>query len=44
MIEDHVVNGPESTTNEVGAPACTQQSPFTWEGATSQFPQVTKAK
>ncbi len=44
MIKDHLVNGPESTTNEVGAPACTQQSPFTWEGATSQFPQVTRAK
>jgi virulence factor Mce-like protein len=36
-----VVNKPESAGNEVGAPACTQQSPFTWEGATSQFPHVT---
>ncbi len=44
MIADHVVNGPTSTTNEVGAPACTQQPPFTWEGTTSQFPHVTSAK
>jgi phospholipid/cholesterol/gamma-HCH transport system substrate-binding protein len=44
LIADHVVNGPKSTTNEVGAPACTQQPPFTWEGATSQFPHVTSAK
>ena len=44
MIADHVVNGPKSTTNEVGAPACTQQPPFSWEGATSQFPHVTSAK
>jgi phospholipid/cholesterol/gamma-HCH transport system substrate-binding protein len=36
-----VANKPESTTNEVAAPACTQQSPFTWEGTTSQFPHVT---
>jgi phospholipid/cholesterol/gamma-HCH transport system substrate-binding protein len=36
-----VVNKPESSGNEVAAPACTQQSPFAWEGATSQFPHVT---
>jgi phospholipid/cholesterol/gamma-HCH transport system substrate-binding protein len=36
-----VANKPESTGNVVAAPACTQQSPFTWEGATSQFPHVT---
>jgi len=36
-----VANKPESTGNEVAAPACTQQSPFTWEGSTSQFPHVT---
>jgi phospholipid/cholesterol/gamma-HCH transport system substrate-binding protein len=44
LIEDHVVNAPHSTANEVPAPACTQQPPFTWEGATSQFPHVTSAK
>ncbi len=44
MIADHLVNGPTSTTNEVGAPACTQQPPFSWEGASSQFPHVTAAK
>jgi phospholipid/cholesterol/gamma-HCH transport system substrate-binding protein len=35
-----VANKPESA-NEVAAPGCTQQSPFTWEGNTSQFPHVT---
>jgi virulence factor Mce-like protein len=50
LIEDHIVNGqikegkvvsePE-TTNEVPAPPCLQQSPFTWEGVTSQYPHVT---
>jgi phospholipid/cholesterol/gamma-HCH transport system substrate-binding protein len=44
LITDHVVNGPNSTTNEVGAPPCTQQAPFTWEGVTSQYPHVTSAK
>ena len=39
--EPAVVNGPESTTNTVAAPACNQQAPFTWEGVTSQFPHVT---
>jgi len=39
--EPAVVNGPESTTNTVATPACNQQAPFTWEGATSQFPHVT---
>jgi phospholipid/cholesterol/gamma-HCH transport system substrate-binding protein len=39
-----VANTPESTTNAVGAPACTQQSPFTWEGVTSQFPHTAAAK
>jgi virulence factor Mce-like protein len=41
LIEDHVVNAPESTGNAVPAPPCIQQSPFTWEGASSQFPHVT---
>jgi phospholipid/cholesterol/gamma-HCH transport system substrate-binding protein len=36
-----VANKPESGGNAVAAPACTQQSPFTWEGTTSQFPHVT---
>ncbi len=44
MIADHVVNESGSTTNKVGAPACTQSPPFSWEGATSQFPHVTSAK
>jgi ABC-type transporter Mla subunit MlaD len=44
LIKDNVVNESGSTTNKVGAPACTQQPPFTWEGATSQYPHVTSAK
>ena len=44
LVEDHVVNEAGSTTNSVGAPACTQQAPFDWEGVTSQFPHVTSAK
>ncbi len=40
LISDNVANAPESP-NSVAAPACIQQSPFTWEGHTSQFPQVT---
>ncbi|HWX44326.1 MAG TPA: MlaD family protein [Solirubrobacteraceae bacterium] len=41
LVRNHVANAPESTTNEVGAPACTQQGPFTWEGVTGQYPHVT---
>jgi phospholipid/cholesterol/gamma-HCH transport system substrate-binding protein len=41
LVHDHVANAPESTTNSVGAPACTQQAPFTWEGVTGQYPHVT---
>ena len=33
-------NTPESA-NDVAAPACNQQGPFTFNGKTSQFPQVT---
>jgi phospholipid/cholesterol/gamma-HCH transport system substrate-binding protein len=44
LIADRVVNGPGATGNVVPAPACTQQSPFSWEGKSSQFPQVTSAK
>jgi phospholipid/cholesterol/gamma-HCH transport system substrate-binding protein len=44
LVEDHVVNEAGSTTNQVPAPACVQQSPFVWEGATSQFPQVSGGK
>jgi virulence factor Mce-like protein len=41
LIEDHVVNAPESASNAVAAPACNQQGPFTFNGETSQFPHVT---
>jgi phospholipid/cholesterol/gamma-HCH transport system substrate-binding protein len=44
LIEDHVVNNPESSTNEVPAPACNQQEPFTFNGVTSQFPHAVPSK
>ncbi|MHB8241312.1 MAG: MlaD family protein [Solirubrobacteraceae bacterium] len=40
ITEFKVANKPESS-NEVAAPACLQQGPFTFNGKTSQFPQVT---
>jgi phospholipid/cholesterol/gamma-HCH transport system substrate-binding protein len=40
LIELHVANKPESA-NSVPAPACLQQSPFTFNGQSSQFPHVT---
>jgi virulence factor Mce-like protein len=44
LIEDHVVNAPESGTNVVAAPACNQQTPFTFNGVTSQFPHTAPFK
>jgi phospholipid/cholesterol/gamma-HCH transport system substrate-binding protein len=38
-----VVNTP-GQPNKVGAPSCRQQQPFTIQGRTSQFPQVTPEK
>jgi virulence factor Mce-like protein len=40
IIEFKVANKPEGS-NEVPAPSCNQQGPFTFNGKTSQFPQVT---
>jgi phospholipid/cholesterol/gamma-HCH transport system substrate-binding protein len=40
-IEDHILNNPEVAANQVAAPACRQQGPFTFNGVTSQFPHVT---
>jgi phospholipid/cholesterol/gamma-HCH transport system substrate-binding protein len=45
LIEEKIANEPAKAKepeqpNKVGAPACTQQAPFAWEGATSQFPHV----
>ncbi len=40
IIEFKVANKPESS-NEVAAPGCSQQGPFTFNGQTSQFPHVT---
>jgi phospholipid/cholesterol/gamma-HCH transport system substrate-binding protein len=40
LIELHVANKP-GTPNSVPAPACLQQSPFTFNGQSSQFPHVT---
>jgi phospholipid/cholesterol/gamma-HCH transport system substrate-binding protein len=39
LIELHVANAPE-TPNSVPAPPCLQQSPFTFNGQTGQFPHV----
>jgi len=39
LVELHVANAPESA-NSVPAPPCLQQSPFTFNGQTSQFPHV----
>jgi phospholipid/cholesterol/gamma-HCH transport system substrate-binding protein len=44
LVKEHVVNKPESASNEVGAPACKQQGPFTFNGETSQFPHATPSK
>jgi phospholipid/cholesterol/gamma-HCH transport system substrate-binding protein len=42
LIEFHVANAP-GTANSVPAPACNQQGPFTFNGKTSQYPQVTSS-
>lgn len=39
LIEFKVANAPE-TLNQIPAPACNQQSPFTFNGFTGQFPHV----
>jgi phospholipid/cholesterol/gamma-HCH transport system substrate-binding protein len=39
LIELHIANAPESA-NSVPAPPCLQQSPFTFNGQSSQFPHV----
>ncbi len=39
LVELHVANAPESP-NAVPTPACVQQSPFTFNGQSSQFPHV----
>jgi phospholipid/cholesterol/gamma-HCH transport system substrate-binding protein len=40
IVQFHVANAPEGP-NSVPAPACNQQGPFTFNGKTSQYPQVT---
>jgi virulence factor Mce-like protein len=40
IIKFKVANAPE-TSNDVPAPGCNQQGPFTFNGQTSQFPHVT---
>jgi phospholipid/cholesterol/gamma-HCH transport system substrate-binding protein len=40
LIEFHIANAPGST-NAVPVPACNQQGPFTFNGKTGQYPQVT---
>ena len=39
IIQFKVANAPE-TPNQVPAPACLQQGPFSFNGQTSQFPHV----
>ena len=39
LIELQVANAPEAA-NSVPAPPCLQQSPFTFNGQSSQFPHV----
>lgn len=39
--ERKVAKEPKNTANQVAAPPCIQQSPFTWEGVTGQYPHVT---
>jgi virulence factor Mce-like protein len=48
-VENHLVyppvaNNPEKAVNEVPAPVCKQQGPFTFNGVTSQFPHATPSK
>jgi phospholipid/cholesterol/gamma-HCH transport system substrate-binding protein len=48
-VENHllyppVANDPKNASNAVGAPACKQQGPFTFNGETSQFPHATPSK
>jgi phospholipid/cholesterol/gamma-HCH transport system substrate-binding protein len=40
IIQFQVANAPE-TPNDIPAPGCSQQGPFTFNGQTSQFPHVT---
>jgi virulence factor Mce-like protein len=40
-VEDHILNDPAVAANQVAAPVCKQQGPFTFNGVTSQFPHVT---
>ena len=40
ILQFKIANAPGSA-NDVAAPACNQQGPFTFNGKTSQFPQVT---
>jgi virulence factor Mce-like protein len=44
LYGEHIVNKPESSVNEIPAPPCKQQGPFTFNGQTSQFPHATPFK
>lgn len=44
LVEYHVANAPGSSSNEVPAPPCKQQGPFTFQGKTSQYPHATPFK
>jgi virulence factor Mce-like protein len=40
QLQQFKVANKQGSPNDVQAPGCTQQGPFTWNGKTSQFPQV----
>jgi phospholipid/cholesterol/gamma-HCH transport system substrate-binding protein len=44
LISLHIVNSPESGSNSVPAPPCSQQGPFTVNGQTTQYPHATPFK
>jgi len=44
LYKEHIVNKPESSTNEVPAPPCKQQPPFNFNGQISQFPHAAPFK
>jgi virulence factor Mce-like protein len=44
LIANKVVNAPGSSGNNVAAPSCTKQAPFTFNGKTSEFPHVVEAE
>jgi phospholipid/cholesterol/gamma-HCH transport system substrate-binding protein len=44
LISNKVANAPSSSGNDVGAPPCNKQQPFTFNGKTSEFPHVIESE